>query len=47
MWLTKIFTDRYMRRNWRYLMDMMPGTAVFVGDLMDGGREWDDDVYLP
>lgn len=46
MWLTKVFTDRYMRRNWRYVMDQDPGLAIFVGDLMDGGREWEDDVYV-
>jgi hypothetical protein len=42
MWLTKIFTDRYMRRNWKHLMRQNPGTVIFVGDLMDGGREWED-----
>jgi len=46
MWLTKIFTDRYMRRNWEYLMrQQIPGTVIFLGDLMDGGREWEDDKY--
>jgi|SRR5271170_4882484 len=47
MWLTKVFTDRYMRRNWRYLMLQEPGTVIFLGDLMDGGREWEDDKYVP
>ena len=42
LWLTEIFTDRYMRRNWKYLMAQDPATVVFLGDLMDGGREWDD-----
>jgi hypothetical protein len=46
MWLTKTFTDRYMRRNYRYLMNQNPGTVVFLGDLMDGGREWDDEKYV-
>ena len=46
MWLTKVFTDRYMRRNWRYVMDQDPGLAIFVGDLMDGGREWEDNLYV-
>lgn len=27
-------------------MDQDPGLAIFVGDLMDGGREWEDDVYV-
>ena len=47
MWLTKVFTDRYMRRNWKMLMAQEPGTAIFLGDLMDGGREWEDNKYLP
>jgi ethanolamine phosphate phosphodiesterase len=46
MWLTKIFTDRYMRRNWKMVMAQGPGTAIFLGDLMDGGREWEDDKYF-
>src|SRR5271156_2613010 len=46
MWLTKVFTDRYMRRNWAYLMRQKPGTVIFLGDLMDGGREWEDDKYV-
>lgn len=46
MWLTKVFTDRYMRRNWGGVLERMkPGVVVFLGDLMDGGREWEDDVY--
>lgn len=44
MWLTKLFTDRYMRRNWRKLTGQEPGTVIFLGDLMDGGREWEDDM---
>ena len=24
-----------------------PGTVIFLGDLMDGGREWEDDKYVP
>jgi ethanolamine phosphate phosphodiesterase len=46
MWLTKIFTDRYMRRNYKLLMAQDPGTAMFLGDLMDGGREWEDEKYF-
>lgn len=42
MWLTKVFTDRYMRRNYKLLMEQDPGATLFLGDLMDGGREWED-----
>jgi ethanolamine phosphate phosphodiesterase len=45
MWLTKVFTNRYMRRNFKLLMSQDPGTAIFLGDLMDGGREWEDKTY--
>lgn len=43
MWLTKVMTDRYMRRNYRYLRGHGPGMVIFLGDLMDGGREWEDE----
>jgi ethanolamine phosphate phosphodiesterase len=46
MWLTKVFTDRYMRRNYRYLRTVnRPGMVIFLGDLMDGGREWEDEKW--
>ena len=45
MWLTKAMTDRYMRRNYRYLQWHGPGMVIFLGDLMDGGREWEDEKY--
>ncbi|BFZ62383.1 hypothetical protein YB2330_003477 [Saitoella coloradoensis] len=46
--LSKFFTDLYMHRNYLYLHALLhPSTTVFLGDLMDGGREWDDDVWVP
>lgn len=27
-------------------MAQNPGTVIFLGDLMDGGREWDDKKFV-
>ncbi|GAO48685.1 Metallo-dependent phosphatase [Saitoella complicata NRRL Y-17804] len=46
--LSKFFTDLYMHRNYLYLHSILhPSTTVFLGDLMDGGREWGDEVWVP
>jgi hypothetical protein len=43
-WLTEFYSDLYMRRNWKKLNRIAkPDAVVFLGDLMDGGREWTDD----
>jgi len=45
--LSQFFTDLYMKRNWRYIQNILhPKISIFMGDLMDGGREWDDRTYL-
>lgn len=47
LWLTKFYTDLYMRRNYRLLhRQLAPELTVFTGDLFDGGREWSDDAWL-
>src|SRR5271168_2526671 len=47
MWLTQSVTDRYMRRNYKLLLKHQhPSTIIFLGDLMDGGREWEDNKWL-
>ncbi|OZJ06132.1 hypothetical protein BZG36_01033 [Bifiguratus adelaidae] len=49
-WVTEFYSDLYMRRNWRNLMKRRKrnrvDTVIFMGDLMDGGREWEDDAYV-
>jgi ethanolamine phosphate phosphodiesterase len=46
--LSQFYTDLYMKRNWRYMHKILqPRMTIFLGDLMDGGREWDDRVYNP
>ncbi|OAD76516.1 hypothetical protein PHYBLDRAFT_180113 [Phycomyces blakesleeanus NRRL 1555(-)] len=44
--LTEYYSDRYMRRNYKLLTNILqPQTVFFMGDLMDGGREWDDEGW--
>jgi predicted MPP superfamily phosphohydrolase len=44
--LTEFYSDIYMRRNFKRIQFYLsPDVIVFVGDLMDGGREWEDDQY--
>ncbi|KAJ2201134.1 hypothetical protein IW144_000537 [Coemansia sp. RSA 522] len=39
--LTEFFTDIYMRKSYTALQQLQqPPTIIFLGDLMDGGREW-------
>ncbi|KAK5467625.1 hypothetical protein LTS15_000598 [Exophiala xenobiotica] len=39
--LTVAYTDRYLRRSYRYLQEhLRPDATIFLGDLFDGGREW-------
>jgi ethanolamine phosphate phosphodiesterase len=40
--LTILITDNYLRRSYNQLLDdLMPDTLLFLGDLFDGGREWE------
>ena len=46
--LSQLYTDLYMKRNWLFMHKILhPKMTIFLGDLMDGGREWDDRVYVP
>jgi len=41
--LSQFYTDLYMKRNWLFIHKILrPKNTIFIGDLMDGGREWDD-----
>ncbi|KAI8343671.1 Metallo-dependent phosphatase-like protein [Chlamydoabsidia padenii] len=43
LWLTEFYSDLYMRRSYHHLTNSkQPEQIVFLGDLMDGGRNWDD-----
>lgn len=44
--ISESVVDYYLRRNWVYLnREVYPDANIFMGDLFDGGREWDDDVW--
>ncbi|CAI2163788.1 3507_t:CDS:2 [Funneliformis geosporum] len=41
--ISEIYPDMYMRKNWVNLQNIFdPDAIIFLGDLMDGGREWND-----
>lgn len=43
----EILTDNYARRNYEYLQGVLdPDSTIFLGDLFDGGREWEDDQWF-
>lgn len=45
--ITEFVSDLYLRRNWvnsNRVLD--PDTHYFLGDLFDGGREWDDAKWV-
>jgi len=45
--MSQFYTDLYMKRNWRFIHHILePKMTIFLGDLFDGGREWDDKTYL-
>lgn len=42
-WIVSKLLDNYHRRNWAYVDTVLdPDTVIFLGDLFDGGRSWDD-----
>ncbi|KAJ1897646.1 hypothetical protein LPJ66_003239 [Kickxella alabastrina] len=42
----EFFTDIYIRKSYRFLQTIRnPSAVIFLGDLMDGGREWTDEVW--
>ncbi|CAB4382347.1 unnamed protein product [Rhizophagus irregularis] len=44
--ISEIYPDMYMRKNWINLQHIFdPDAIIFLGDLMDGGRELDDNKW--
>ncbi|KTW28638.1 uncharacterized protein T551_02488 [Pneumocystis jirovecii RU7] len=44
--LTNFYTDKYMKRNWKYLNNQLhPQSLIFLGDLLDGGRDLEMKKY--
>lgn len=42
---TKFISGLYMKRNYRHLLKSLQPTDIFImGDLMDSGRDWDNEL---
>lgn len=40
-------SDNYLHTNYNYMQAYLdPDSTIFVGDLFDGGRDWEDDVWF-
>ncbi|SSD60759.1 related to Cell division control protein 1 [Saccharomycodes ludwigii] len=45
--ITRLILDSYHKKNWRYIQkDLNPDASMFLGDLFDGGRYWDDKTWI-
>ncbi|KAJ2898496.1 hypothetical protein IWW38_001374 [Coemansia aciculifera] len=45
--ITEFFTDIYIRKAYSVLQTIRrPQTIIFLGDMFDGGREWEDEQWL-
>lgn len=45
-YLLKKVTDNYLYRNHKYVQSYLdPDTVIFLGDLFDGGREWENKMW--
>lgn len=48
MALTRILSDNYLHRNYQIMHKVLKQhSTLFVGDLFDGGREWNDTDWFP
>ncbi|KAI8979531.1 Metallo-dependent phosphatase-like protein [Mycotypha africana] len=46
MQLTKFYSSIYMKRNYKHIKSaLQPTDIVMMGDLMDNGRDWNDETY--
>lgn len=46
-YLTSLVVDNYHKRNWKFVhYYLQPDTTFFLGDLFDGGRNWEDDEWI-
>ncbi|KAJ2097114.1 hypothetical protein GGI09_004004 [Coemansia sp. S100] len=45
--VVEFYTDIYLRKSYNVLQTIrQPEAIIFLGDLFDGGREWEDDQWL-
>ncbi|CAO3649077.1 unnamed protein product [Cunninghamella echinulata] len=46
MWFSEKYSNLYMKRSYKHLTNQLqPDATLFLGNLMDGGREWDDEGF--
>lgn len=46
-YFVKKISDNYLHRNYRFMQEYLdPDTTIFLGDLFDGGRDWQDKMWL-
>lgn len=46
-YILRRLSDNYLYINHKYMQAYLdPDTTIFMGDLFDGGREWEDDVWM-
>ena len=46
-YFTKKMADNYLHRNYQMIHSLLaPDTTIFLGDLFDGGRYWDDKQWI-
>lgn len=44
--ITQKILDNYHKRNWNFVQNKLdPDSTIFLGDLFDGGRNWDDEDW--
>ncbi|KAJ2608078.1 hypothetical protein H4S08_004585, partial [Coemansia sp. RSA 1365] len=45
--IVEFFTDIYLRKSYTALQQLrQPAAAIFLGDMFDGGREWEDTQWI-
>ncbi|KAF3989971.1 hypothetical protein FT663_02050 [Candidozyma haemuli var. vulneris] len=46
-YLLRRMSDNYLHTNYKFMQYYLdPDTVIFLGDMFDGGREWDDKMWL-
>lgn len=46
-YITRVLVDHYHSRNWKYVQQYLnPDSNFFLGDLFDGGRNWEDEMWI-
>lgn len=47
VYILRRMSDNYLHTNYKFMQHYLdPDTVIFLGDLYDGGRDWDDKMWL-